>query len=87
MLIVEKFEQILLDFFKVHHPRKIKKVPQLVEEFKGKEVEMLKALCIKYRKDFSVIPEYDTPRASSADLSSRIDMGEDMTHELRGCGG
>ncbi len=57
MLIAEKFEQILLDFLKVHHPRKIKKVPQIVEEFKGNEVELLKALCIKYGKDFSAIPE------------------------------
>jgi hypothetical protein len=57
MLIAEKFEQILLDFLKVHHPRKIKKVPQIVEEFKGNEVELLKAMCIKYGKDFSTIPE------------------------------
>jgi hypothetical protein len=57
MLIAEKFEQILLDFLKVHHPRKIKKVPQIVEEFKGNEVELLKALCLKYGKDFNAIPE------------------------------
>ena len=57
MLIAEKFEQILLDFLKVYHPRKIKKVPEIVEEFKGNEVELLKALCVKYGKDFSAIPE------------------------------
>ena len=57
MLIAEKFEQILLDFLKVHHPRKIKKVPKIVDEFKGNELELLKALCIKYGKNFSAIPE------------------------------
>ena len=57
MIIAEKFEQILLDFLKVNHPRKVKKVPQIVDEFKGNELELLKALCIKYGKDFSAIPE------------------------------
>jgi len=57
MLIAEKFEQILLDFLKVYHPRKIKKVPKIVDEFKGNELELLKALCVKYGKDFSAIPE------------------------------
>lgn len=57
MLIAEKFEQILLDFLKVNHPRKIKKVPKIVDEFKGNELELLKALCVKYGKDFSAIPE------------------------------
>lgn len=57
MIIVEKFEQILLDFFKTHHPRKVNKVPGIVEEFKGNEVALLKALCEKYKKDYAVIPE------------------------------
>lgn len=57
MIIVEKFEQILLDFLKANHPRKVNKVPGIVEEFRGNEVELLKALCYRYRKDYSAIPE------------------------------
>ncbi len=56
MIIVEKFEQILLDFLKVNHPRKVKKVPEIVKEFRGNEVALLKALCDRYQKDYTVIP-------------------------------
>jgi hypothetical protein len=56
MLIVENIEQLLKDFFALHHPRQVKKVADIAKEFKGKEIELLKAICAKYKKDYSVFP-------------------------------
>lgn len=56
MLIVENIEQLLKDFFALHHPRQVKKVSDIAKEFKGQEIELLKAICAKYKKDYSVFP-------------------------------
>lgn len=56
MLIVENFEKLLTDFFALHHPRQVKKVSAIASEFKGKEIEVLKALCTKYKKSHNAIP-------------------------------
>lgn len=55
MGLVNNFEQILKDFFFVNHPRQIKKIPQIVKEFKGQEREVMLLLCEKYNVDKNTI--------------------------------
>ena len=56
MSVAQNFEKLLNDFFALYHPRQVKKVGALVQEFKGQEVSVLKALCDKYKKAYSVVP-------------------------------
>ena len=56
MAVADNFKQLLNDFFALYHPRQVKKVDQIVSEFKGQEVEILKTLCDKYKKAYKVIP-------------------------------
>ena len=56
MSVAEKFEKLLNDFFALYHPRQVKKVGRIVQEFKGKELMLLKVLCDKYKKAYTVIP-------------------------------
>ena len=56
MSVARKFEQLLKDFFTLYHPRQIKKIGALVQEFEGQEVATLKALCDKYKKAYKVVP-------------------------------
>lgn len=56
MSISNNFKSLLTDFFTLYHPRQVAKVDAIVEAFKGEEVEVLKSLCAKYKKPYSVIP-------------------------------
>ena len=56
MSVAKNFEQLLKDFFTLYHPRQTKKIKALVQEFKGQEVAILKALCEKYKKAYKVVP-------------------------------
>lgn len=56
MSISNNFKSLLTDFFSLYHPRQVKKVDLIAEEFQGQEVAVLKALCEKYKKPYSVIP-------------------------------
>ena len=56
MSVAQNFEKLLNDFFALYHPRQVKKVGALVQEFKGQEASLLKALCDKYKKAYKVIP-------------------------------
>lgn len=56
MSVAQNFEKLLNDFFALYHPRQVKKVGALVQEFKGQETSLLKALCDKYKKAYKVIP-------------------------------
>lgn len=56
MSVAEKFEKLLNDFFALYHPRQVKKVGRIVQEFKGQELMLLKVLCDKYKKAYTVIP-------------------------------
>jgi len=56
MSVAKKFEKLLNDFFALYHPRQVKKVGRIVQEFKGQELMLLKVLCDKYKKAYTVIP-------------------------------
>lgn len=56
MSVAQNFEKLLTDFFALYHPRQVKKVGAIVQEFKGQEVSVLKSLCDKYKKSYNVIP-------------------------------
>ncbi len=56
MSVAKNFEQLLKDFFTLYHPRQIKKIGAIVQEFEGQEVATLKALCDKYKKAYKVVP-------------------------------
>lgn len=56
MSVVENFEKLLTDFFSIYHPRQVKKVGAIAQEFKGQEVVVLKSLCDKYKKAYKVVP-------------------------------
>lgn len=49
MSFIDNFEQTLNDFFFRYHPRQIKKIPQIISEFKGKEKEVMLLLCKTYK--------------------------------------
>lgn len=49
MTFQDNFKQLLTDFFKIYHPRQVKKVDAIAAEFKGQEVEAFKHLCRKYK--------------------------------------
>jgi hypothetical protein len=56
MSITENFEKLLKNFFSLYHPRQLKKVGRIVQEFKGQEIMLLKVLCDKYKKAYTIIP-------------------------------
>ena len=56
MSVAEKFEKLLNDFFSLYHPRQVKKVGRIAQEFKGQELMLLKVLCDRYKKAYTVIP-------------------------------
>ena len=56
MSVVRDFEKLLTDFFSLYHPRQVKKVGAIAQEFKGQEVAVLKLLCDKYKKAYKVVP-------------------------------
>jgi len=66
MSVVENFEKLLTDFFSLYHPRQVKKVGLIVQEFKGQEVAVLKALCDKYKKSYKVVPGLEDALAAPA---------------------
>lgn len=45
----DNFEKTLKDFFFAKHPRQIKKIPEIMTEFKGQEREVMLHLCDKYK--------------------------------------
>lgn len=45
----DNFEKTLNDFFFAKHPRQIKKIPEILKEFKGREQEVMLHLCDKYK--------------------------------------
>lgn len=56
MSVVNNFEKLLTDFFSLYHPRQVKKVGKMVQEFKGQEAVVLKLLCDRYKKAYKVVP-------------------------------
>lgn len=56
MSVTKNFEKLLKKFFEFYHPRQVKKVGKIVQEFKGQEIMLLKVLCDKYKKAYTVIP-------------------------------
>ncbi len=56
MSLTENFEELLKNFFSLYHPRQVKKVGRIVQEFKGQEIMLLKVLCDRYKKAYTVIP-------------------------------
>ena len=56
MSVVRDFEKLLTNFFNLYHPRQVKKVGAIAQEFKGQEVAVLKLLCDKYKKAYKVVP-------------------------------
>tara|TARA_Y100000589_G_scaffold307452_1_gene323141 strand:+ start:21 stop:407 length:387 start_codon:yes stop_codon:yes gene_type:complete len=56
MSLTENFEGLLKNFFSLYHPRQVKKVGRIVQEFKGQEIMLLKVLCDRYKKAYTVIP-------------------------------
>lgn len=56
MAFENNFKQLLTDFFSLYHPRQVKKVDKIAEEFKGNEVEVFNHLCAKYRVSKSKVP-------------------------------
>ena len=56
MSVTKNFEKLLKNFFVFYHPRQVKKVGKIVQEFKGQEIMLLKVLCDKYKKAYTVIP-------------------------------
>ena len=56
MSVAKNFEKLLKDFFALYHPRQVKKVGRMVQEFKGQELMLLKVLCDRYKKAYTVIP-------------------------------
>ena len=56
MSLIENFEELLKNFFSLYHPRQVKKVGRIVQEFKGQEIMLLKVLCDRYKKAYTVIP-------------------------------
>ena len=45
----DNFEKTLNDFFFAKHPRQIKKIPEILKEFKGRERDVMMHLCDKYK--------------------------------------
>lgn len=43
------FKQLLTDFFKIYHPRQVKKVDLITAEFPNQKVEVMARLCDKYK--------------------------------------
>jgi hypothetical protein len=56
MSFEKKFKKNLTEFFTLHHPRQVKKVDKIAEEFKGNEVEVFLHLCRKYKVAKSKVP-------------------------------
>jgi hypothetical protein len=56
MSITENFEKLLKNFFLLYHPRQLKKVGIIVQEFRGQEIMLLKVLCDRYKKAYTIIP-------------------------------
>ena len=56
MSVVGDFEKLLTNFFSLYHPRQVKKVGAIAQEFKGQEVAVLKLLCDRYKKSYKVVP-------------------------------
>ncbi|MFT6746174.1 MAG: hypothetical protein ACJAZ2_000512 [Glaciecola sp.] len=49
MGFTDNFEKTLKDFFFAKHPRQIKKIPEIMTEFKGQERAVMLHLCKKYK--------------------------------------
>jgi hypothetical protein len=49
MGFLDNFEKSLNDFFFAKHPRQIKKIPEIMKEFKGRERDVMLHLCKKYK--------------------------------------
>ena len=43
------FKQLLTDFFKIYHPRQVKKIEMIVAEFPNQKEEVMVRLCDKYK--------------------------------------
>jgi len=43
------FKQLLTDFFNIYHPRQLKKIDLIVEEFPNQKEEVMFRLCEKYK--------------------------------------
>ncbi|MFT6715869.1 MAG: hypothetical protein ACJA0Q_000498 [Saprospiraceae bacterium] len=55
MGFLDNFEKTLKDFFFAKHPRQIKKIPEIIKEFKGREQDVMLHLCEKYKVSPSTI--------------------------------
>ena len=88
MSIAKNFEKLLRNFFALYHPRQVKKVGRIVQEFKGQELMLLKVLCDKYKKAYTVIPGLneelqelyaDPPEEETKEIETKEDSIVDET--------
>ncbi len=88
MSVAKNFEKLLRNFFALYHPRQVKKVGRIVQEFKGQELMLLKVLCDKYKKAYTVIPGLneelqelyaDPPEEETKEIETKEDSIVDET--------
>lgn len=72
MISQQNFKQLLKDFFTVNHPRQIKKIDAIANEFKGQEVEVLQYLCKKYKVATSKVAGLDEAILEKATVQKQV---------------
>ena len=90
MSVAKDFEKLLKSFFEFYHPRQVTKVGRIVQEFKGQEILLLKVLCDKYKKAYTVVPGLneelkelyaDAPELESINEDSKDKLTEEENQE------
>lgn len=84
MAFADNFEETLKDFFFKKHPRQMKKIPQIISEFKGQEREVMQLLCKKYKVDPNTIEGlsgYTAPVAEEVTEEVVEDAAEEVSEE------
>lgn len=72
MINAQNFKKLLNDFFRVYHPRQVKKVDAIAQEFMGKEVEVLKHLCIRYKVSFTNVPGLEEALLQKNEVKNQV---------------
>merc|ERR1712194_571259 len=81
MGFANNFKKTLHDFFFVQHPRQIKKIPQILKEFKGQEEQVMLLLCEKYQVNPNTIPGLNPNTASNSAPAIEEEKMEKITIE------
>ena len=90
MSLAENFEELLKNFFSLYHPRQVKKVGRIVQEFRGQEIMLLKVLCDKYKKAYTIIPGLnekleelyaDPPETETEELNNHEETQSEESNE------